>query len=212
VALASSGGTWIIGADRTFAISALDRTAPRLLGRFSGRYGTPIAVNAMSGIVATIAMAAAILISALNGGSTPALFSIVLGFTVSTTVISYTLIFPVYLILRYKYPRIHRPYKVPGGMVGAWVVTLLPFFYAAIGSVFVLWPLDVSASGVSRFTYEATELIAMGVIVLTTVVFYIWGHLEKRNKDVVVELNLAEESTEETAVETRSMVGAGARD
>src|SRR5207244_602058 len=43
-ALASSGGTWIIGADRTYAIASLDRTAPVLLGRFSGRYGTPIAV------------------------------------------------------------------------------------------------------------------------------------------------------------------------
>src|SRR5581483_4843819 len=50
IALASSGGTWIIGADRTYAIASLDRTAPVALGRFSGRYGTPIAVNTMSGI------------------------------------------------------------------------------------------------------------------------------------------------------------------
>ena len=57
LALASSGGTWVIGADRTYAMSALDRTAPRLLGRFSGRYGTPIAVNTMTGITARDATA-----------------------------------------------------------------------------------------------------------------------------------------------------------
>src|SRR5258708_16409067 len=45
LSLASSGGTWIICADRTYAMSALDRTSPKLLGRFSGRYCTPIAVN-----------------------------------------------------------------------------------------------------------------------------------------------------------------------
>jgi amino acid transporter len=212
VALASSGGTWIIGADRTYAISALDRTAPSLLGRFSGRYGTPIAVNIMSGIMASIAMAAAILVSAANGGSTPALFAIVLGFAVSTTTISYALIFPVYLILRYKYPHIRRPYRVPGGMVGAWIVTLFPFLYAALSSFFILFPFDVSSSGVSRFTYEATEFVALGVIVLVTVVFYLWGHLEKRNKDVIVEWNLSEESAEETAVETSSMVAGGTGD
>lgn len=186
-----------MGADRTYAIAALDRTAPKLLGRFSGRYGTPIAVNTMSGIMATIAIAAAILITALNGGKTPALFSIVLGFTVSTTTLSYTLIFPVYLILRYKYPHIRRPYKVPGGMLGAWIVTLLPFLYTAIAGVFILVPVDVSSSGVPRFTYELTEFTALGVIVLLTAIFYLWGHLEKRNRDVVIELNFAEEGVTE---------------
>ena len=41
VALASSGGTWIMGADRTYAISALDRTAPLIFGRFSGKVWHP---------------------------------------------------------------------------------------------------------------------------------------------------------------------------
>lgn len=48
VALASSGCTWLMGADRTYAIGALDRTAPSIFGRFSKKYGTPIAVNIMS--------------------------------------------------------------------------------------------------------------------------------------------------------------------
>src|SRR6266566_4085688 len=101
IALASSGGTWVIGADRTYAIAALDRTAPSLLGRFSGRYGTPIAVNTMTGIVATITMAIAILISEfVSGGSIGALFGLVLGFTISTTTLSYLFIFPTFLILR----------------------------------------------------------------------------------------------------------------
>jgi len=132
IALASSGGTWIIGADRTYAIASLDRNAPVLLGRFSGKYGTPIAVNTMSGIVATLMMAAAISIAEFgSGGNIAALFGLVLGFTISTTTLSYLFIFPAYIILRYKYPNIRRPYKVPGGMLGAWIVTLLPLAYAA---------------------------------------------------------------------------------
>jgi amino acid transporter len=217
VALASIGGTWIIGADRTYAISALDRTAPLLLGRFSGRYGTPIAVNIMTGIVASIAMAAAIIVTAANGGATPALFTIVLGFTISVSTLCYALIFPAYLILRYKYPNVPRPYKVPGGMVGAWIVTAFPFLYVAIATVFILVPIDISSSGVSRFTYEVTQFACLGIIFLLTVTFYIWGHLEKRNKDVVVELNFTEEGitetrsvapsfTEEEMTETRSVV------
>jgi amino acid transporter len=192
IALASSGGTWIIGADRTYAMSALDRTAPRFLGRFSGKYGTPIAVNTMSGTVATITMVVAILISEFSAsGSLAALFSVVIGFTISTTTISYLFIFPSYLILRYKYPNVRRPYQVPGGIVGAWIVTLLPLAYAAIGSYFILFPASISISGISKTTYIITQLVALAVIVVLAAVFYVWGHLEKTNRDVVVDLNLA---------------------
>ncbi len=200
LSVASSGGTWIIGADRTYAISSLDRTAPRFLGRFSGRYGTPIAVNTMSGIVATITMAAAISITefAASGGQLAALFTVVIGFTISTTTLSYLFIFPAFLILRYKYPNVHRPYKVPGGMVGAWLVTLFPFAFAAIGSYFILIPATISVSGIDKTTYIVTQFAALGVIFLLAIVFYVWGHLEKRNQDVVVELNL--ETMSEAAV------------
>jgi amino acid transporter len=195
LSLASSGGTWVIGADRTYAMSALDRTAPRLLGRFSGRYGTPIAVNTMTGIVASITMAAAILISEFaSGGSLGSLFAVVIGFTISTTTLSYLFIFPAYLILRYKYPNVRRPYQVPGGMVGAWIVTLLPLAYAAIGSYFILIPATISVSGIDKTTYIVTQFVALAVIFLLAIVFYVWGHMEKRNQDVVVELNLAEDT------------------
>ena len=195
IALASSGGTWIIGADRTYAIAALDRTAPVLLGRFSGRYGTPISVNTMSGIVATIAMAAAISVSEFAGnGSIATLFTLVLGFTISTTTLSYLFIFPSFLRLRYKYPDVYRPYRVPGGMVGAWIVTLLPLAYAAIASYFILIPTDatVSGYGIDRLTYELTQFIPLIFIALLTIVFYVWGHREARNQDVVVEMNIGE--------------------
>lgn len=196
IALASSGGTWIIGADRTYAMAALDRAAPVLLGRFSGRFGTPIAVNAMSGIVATIAMAVAISINAFSSDSNIAtLFGLVLGFTISTTTLSYLFIFPAYIILRYKYPNVRRPYKVPGGMVGAWIVTILPLTYAVVASYFILIPTDATVSGytgITRLTYELTQFIPLLFIFLLTTVFFIWGHMEKRNGDVAISLQLDE--------------------
>jgi len=190
LALASSGGTWIMGADRTYAISALDRTAPLIFGRFSGRYGTPIAVNIMSGIMATIAMVAAILVNAFGSGNITSLFAIVLGFVISTATIAYLFIFPSFLILRYKYPHVPRVYRVPGGMLVAWIVTLLAFAYALVAVVFILVP--GSTGKVDRLTYELTEFIPLGIIILLTIVFYIMGHNDKRNQDVYVDLHAGE--------------------
>ncbi|MDQ6662379.1 MAG: APC family permease [Chloroflexota bacterium] len=191
LAYASSGGTWLMGADRTYAVSALDRTAPSLFGRFSSKYGTPIAVNTMSGIMATIAVIAAILITSFVSGNISTLFLLVLGFTLSTNTLAYLLIFPAFLLLRYKYPDVPRTYRVPGGMVGAWIVTLLPFAYAAIASYFILIPTDsyVSKNGVDRLTYELTQFIPLAAIVLLTIVFYVWGQREKHNRDVVMSQN-----------------------
>jgi amino acid transporter len=198
IALASSGGTWVIGADRTYAISALDRTAPLIFGRFSGRHGTPIAVNIMSGIMATVAMVAAILVTRFGSGNITTLFSLVFGFVISTATLAYLFIFPSFLILRYKYPHVPRVYKVPGGMLGAWIVTALAFLYALIAVVFILVPsgATIASSGVSRLTYELTQFIPLVLIILLTIGFYILGHNDKRNQDVVVELGVAQPGIE----------------
>jgi glutamate:GABA antiporter len=84
---------------------------------------------------------------------------------------------------------VRRPYRVPGGMIGAWIVTLLPLAYAAVASYYILWPSDstVANNSVTRFTYEATQFVPLAIIVLLTTVFYIWGHAEKHNQDVVVD-------------------------
>jgi amino acid transporter len=193
IALASSGVTWIMGADRTYAISALDRTAPLLFGRFSGKYGTPIAVNIMSGIMSTIAMVAAILITRFGSGSITTLFSLVFGFVVSTATIAYLFIFPAFLILRYKYPHVRRVYRVPGGMAGAWIVMVLAFAYALFAVIGILVPITLPSS-VGRLTYELTQFIPLILIILLTIVFYVLGHADKRNQDVVVSLPIGESS------------------
>jgi amino acid transporter len=48
--LLSSGVVWLIGSDRAQAVAGFDGAAPRPLGRFSKRLGTPIVVNLLSGV------------------------------------------------------------------------------------------------------------------------------------------------------------------
>lgn len=197
LALASSGSSWIIGADRSYAISALDGAAPAIVGRFSEKHGTPIVANILSGIVATVTMAAAILISTFaSTGNLATLFGLVFGFSISTSALSYLFIFPAFLILRYKYPKIRRPYKVPGGLIGAWVVTLLPSAYVALTAFFILIPTNaaVVSAKVDRLTYEFTQFIPLVVIVLLTVLFSIWGRMQARKKEVIVSLEIEQQS------------------
>ncbi|GAC1660959.1 MAG: hypothetical protein NVS9B9_22550 [Ktedonobacteraceae bacterium] len=43
-------------------------------------------------------------------------------------------------------------------------------------------------------TYELTQFVPLGIIALLTVVFYVWGQSESSNRDVAIEVNLADMS------------------
>ena len=194
-ALASAGATWIMGSDRTEAIASVDGGGPRVLGRFSSRFGTPVAMNLLSGVVATVLMIAAFQITGANSSR---YFEAVLGLTISTTTISYLFIFPALIKLRYSRPDVERPYRVPGGMAGAWICTVLPTFWALVATVFLLWPglgvnwfgaggnPDDSLAGLSfshqRLQYELSQIVPLVIIVVIGLIFYLLGGRTRRDE------------------------------
>src|SRR5262249_51824896 len=88
--LASSGVTWLMGADRALAVAAWDGAGPRVLGHFSARYGTPVVANLLSGVLSTVMM---LLAFQLAHGDANRYFAAGLGLAISTTTISYLAIF-----------------------------------------------------------------------------------------------------------------------
>jgi amino acid transporter len=187
-ALASAGATWIMGADRAEAVASFDGGGPRLLGRFSRRFGTPIAMNLLSGVVATVLMVAAFTITRGNANR---YFEAVLGLTISTTTISYLLIFPALIKLRRSRPEVPRPYRVPGGTAGAWLCSIVPTLWALLATVALIWPGfgvgwfgtggnpndDLAALSFShqRMAYELSQIVPLAVIIAAGFLFYAAG-------------------------------------
>jgi amino acid transporter len=185
--LLSSGTTWIMGADRSQAVAGYDGAGPRILGLFSKRWGTPIVVNLLSGIVSTITMVLAI---ELTGGNSEKYFSAVLNVVLLFTTFSYIIVFPALIKLRFSHGHVHRPYRVPGGMVGVWVCAGLTTFWAAFASLVGIFPglgtnlfnahhqlLDNSAlpGGFTRSGFELTVFIPTLITIGVGVLFYVLG-------------------------------------
>ena len=182
VTLLSSGAVWLEGADRTQAIASLDGAGPRWMGRFTS-FGTPIAVNIMSGIVASAFVFFAFLITS---GKLASFFAVMLSLTISTAAVSYFFIFPALVRLRMLYPEVRRPYRVPGGMAGAWIAAIITEAFVVVTAITLLWPgainavfgqsYSVQASwGVSRVFFEWATLGAFGAMVLLGIVFWAIG-------------------------------------
>jgi len=66
VSLITSGAVWMIGSDRVLAVASYDGAWAPWFGKFNAKLGTPVRVNTMSGIFATIFMVVAV--AAFNGG------------------------------------------------------------------------------------------------------------------------------------------------
>jgi amino acid transporter len=194
--LLTSGAVWMIGSDRIQAVSALDGSFPGFFGVFNKRFGTPVRVNTLSGIVSTIFMVVAV--AGFNGGS-DATFKVVLDIAISTTLISYLWIFPAAIKLRYTHPGVRRPYRFPFGAKGIWIGGLLTTFWVALGSWVAVFPgtleklfglqYDFKGTwGVSRAKFETLTLGTLAVIVVIALVGY-WLGRPVREQQAIVALD-----------------------
>ena len=187
--LVTSGATWIMGADRALAVSCYDGAGPRFLGVINARLGTPVRVNIFSGVVSTIVV---VLATEITSGNAAKYFDAVLGVTISTTLISYLLIYPALWRLRQTRPAVSRPFRMPLYRS----LTVLLMALVAIASVQLIAPglgdhwfgSDFAPSGWTyneRFVYLWTELVPVLVFIAVGVLFWWLGR--KTRAEVVTE-------------------------
>jgi amino acid transporter len=199
--LLTSGSAWIMGADRAQAVACYDGAGPRFFGHISARFGTPLRMNILSGVVASALFVMATEITSGNAGK---YFAVVLGLAISTTTISYLAIFPTLWKLRRSHPEVPRPYAVPGGTVGVAIVTILTSLFALLATIGLLWPgfgESNEAAGLAstwpsfagqRLQFELSQIIPLLVLFAVGVLFYYLGsetrsHLVERKIPVGVE-------------------------
>jgi amino acid transporter len=177
--LITSGATWIMGSDRALAVSCYDGAGPRFLGVINARFGTPVRVNVFSGIMATIV---AVLAQQITSGNAAKFFDAVLGVTISTTLISYLLIYPALWKLRRSHPDTPRPFKMPAYRT----LTVVIMALVLIASIQLIAPglgdhwfgSDFIPDGwtyAQRFTYLWTELLPVVFFALIGTLFWWLG-------------------------------------
>jgi amino acid transporter len=179
--LINSGASWMMCGDRVLAVASADGSFFPYFGAFHPRLGTPLRANILSGVISTIFMVAAVQL--LSGGAADT-FGVVLNIAISTTLISYGLIFPAVYLLRRRYPNVRRPFRV--GRTGsgwllfcvvvcsAWI--LLGSWTAVLpGTLDAIFGLDYDFRdnwGVSQGTFLVFTLGTLAAIVLVFLAGY----------------------------------------
>jgi len=179
ICVLTSGVTWIMGSDRALAVSGYDGAAPRFLGVLHDTLGTPVRVNIFSGLVASAVL---VLAQLITQGDAAKFFGAVLGVTISTTLISYLLIYPALWRLRTTRPDVVRPYRMPWHRALTVLLMILLAFtvvqLVAPGAPFDWFGADVRPDGwkgSEAWLYLATEFIPLVVFVGVGVLFWRLG-------------------------------------
>lgn len=111
--------TWIIGPTKGLFVAAQDGNAPAFLSRVNSK-GVPVNVLMVQAVIFTVLCTVFLLMPTVSSS-----YWLLTAMTAQLAMVVYIALFFAAICLRYKYPDRERPYRIPGGKFGLWLVCLL---------------------------------------------------------------------------------------
>ncbi|MDR1014026.1 MAG: APC family permease [Coriobacteriales bacterium] len=132
--------SWALGVNYVAMYAADNHALPKVFGkRAKGSEDTPFGASMVNGVVASVLVIAAPLITTITGNEE--IFWSFFALQIITLLASYIVLFPAFLKLRRIDPDIERPFKVKGGPVLLNVITWVPLVLLVVSLFFcVTWP------------------------------------------------------------------------
>ncbi|MCU0296211.1 MAG: APC family permease [Candidatus Nanopelagicales bacterium] len=130
---------WTIGANRAAAEAAEQGDLPPVFKRMSAKHRTPVGAAGLTALVsAAITLIYGVLFSVTNG-DIDSLFWSLFAFSSIVFLLPYVVMSLAFVRLRRIDADAHRPYRVPGGTVGAWLSAVLVLVLLAAAVFFFMW-------------------------------------------------------------------------
>lgn len=107
---------WLIGPARGLGVVAEEGNMPPIFDRVN-KYGSPVPILITQAIIGSAISLLYVVIPSLNEA-----YWILTAITAELLCIVYVFIFAALIKLRYSQPDTHRPFRIPGGMAGVWIV------------------------------------------------------------------------------------------
>lgn len=160
---------WIIGPTKGLLIAAQEDNLPKIFGK-TNKKGVPVPVLIVQGVVVSILSLSYILLPDAQTA-----YFILLQLTTILALLMYVLMFAAGIYLRYTRADVVRPYKVPGGNIGMWIVGLLGGITSIIAMVCAFVPPSQISTG-NPVVFKL--MLIVGVAVFCLPAFFI--HKRKR--------------------------------
>jgi amino acid transporter len=178
---------WTIGANRAAAEAARRGDLPPVLAATSKRFRTPVAAATATALVGTFFTIGYGLVMEWSASpKVETLFWNLFAFSTLVFLLSYLVMAAAFLKLRYSDPDAPRPYRVPGGMVGAWITSTLVFGFIVAAMVFFMWWPGARWDRQGYQNYVLQVGIGMAVVLLVGVLIAMIAPRWRARVDVAV--------------------------
>lgn len=157
---------WLIGPAQGLYIAAKEGALPPFFHR-KNRYGAPVAILLIQATVGSCIVPVYLMLFGVTPVARNLAFTLLTAVTCEVLCIVYFLLFAALIKLRYSQPNVSRPFKIPGGKLGAWLVAGTGMFGLIFAFIVGVWP---TTSLITPPAYCALVLGITLILVLPTFV------------------------------------------
>lgn len=172
----SCASAWIIGPAKALSLASKENNLHPLLA-LNNRKQMPIGILLIQGAIVSFLCLTFYIMPTVNST-----YWILSNLTAQLALLFYIIFFAAMIKLRYKYPAIKRPYKIPGGLIGVWIICTLGILACLFAIVIgFLPPTQVGAGKIMHY-----ELYLLGGLLICGLIPFLLC-LKKNNLVTVVE-------------------------
>lgn len=167
IIVGSLGGasTWILGPARGLLIATDDSRLPKIIAK-RNKNNMPVGILLLQGVIVTILCTVFFVMPSVNSS-----YWVLSNLTAQLALLFYMLMFAAAIRLRYKHAHVMRAYRIPGGLLGIWIVCgagILTCFGAILLGFFP--PSQIAVGNVIK--YEAILVVGILVCCLLPLILY----------------------------------------
>lgn len=167
--------TWMAGPSKGVREVAKEGYLPKFWQK-ENKHGMPVGILIVQAVFSTILSLVVIVMPTVSGA-----FWIMSALAAQLYLVMYLFMFAAAIKLRYSQPDVERPYKIPGGKFGIWIVSGVAFIASIFVMIFGFIPTEsVRDKGTGAMIgYVAFLFIGVIVFVAAPIIFY--NRAEKKN-------------------------------
>jgi amino acid transporter len=126
--------TWIIGPTKGLFAAAAEDNLPKFLSK-TNKYKVPVNILLLQAVIVSVLSSAFLLLPSIENA-----YETLSQLTAILALLMYVLMFAAAIYLRYKFPQQPRPFKIPGGKFGLWLVCGLGGISSLLAMLFAFVP------------------------------------------------------------------------
>lgn len=155
--------SWLAGPALGLGVVAAEGLMPRVFSR-RNKVGAPTGVLVLQAVLGTVVSLLYLFIPSINSA-----YWILSALTVLLLCIVYLFVFAALIKLRYSQPDTPRSFKIPGGIVGVWVIGGLGLLSSGFTFFVSLFP--TGSMNISVGQYALIMLIGTAILALPPLIF-----------------------------------------